>query len=70
MRGYVLEIQLHDGSQVVGNARTTRSKDKVEYLVVNVDDETQDVAMHEIERIRVLTPNASFTELIVNSHCG
>ncbi len=71
MRGYELEIQLHDGSLVTGRATTTRtSPEKVEYLVVTADNQPQDVPMHEMARLRVLTPGASFQTLTFTDHCG
>ena len=61
MRGYDVRLELKSGDSVTGRARDTRvSRDKIEYLVLNCGADESEVALHEITRMNVETPNASF----------
>ena len=71
MRGYELQIILNDHTEMVGKAKTTRtSADKVEYLVVGVDNVSVDVPMHEIKSIAPLTAGATFAKIDFSKRDG
>ena len=61
---YDLEVHLRDGTQVSGQAVTTRTDaDKTEYLVLETAAGRYEVAMPDLARIDVTTPSARFTTL-------
>ncbi len=59
-----MQLTLTDGTQIEGRAMTTRtSAQKIEYFVINVDDELIDVPTLSLVSLRVATPHADFTHV-------
>jgi Rho-binding antiterminator len=64
MRGYEVRIVLDDDSEIIGKAITTKtSAEKIEFLIVDVNNLAVDVPTHEIASMTVLTAGASFSKI-------
>jgi len=62
--GYVLRLQLKDGSIVTGKAITTITlPDKTEVLQLRQGESLTQVPLHEPVHADVLTPNARFSQI-------
>lgn len=62
MRRYDVRLELISGDVVAGIACDTRvTSDKTECLVIESADGEHEVALHEVARMRVETPDATFT---------
>ncbi len=64
MRGYEVRIVLDDDSEFVGKARTTKtSAEKIEFLIVDVNNLAVDIPTHAIASMTALTAGASFGQI-------
>ena len=65
LRGYRLDIELHDGSRRVATALTTRtSSDKEEFLRLETADGQQEVRLDHLLAITPLDANAQFGRVV------
>lgn len=61
--GYRLSLLLEDGAIVEGKAvDTLTDKDKREYLIID-DGQRRRIELSGLKKLRVLTPNARFSEV-------
>ncbi len=63
MYGYQIRLTLYTGDKVTGRAKTTSSKDKLEYLVIETTDGEMDIEMNQIKTMRSLIDNPHFTQI-------
>lgn len=67
MRGYTLDIELVSGETLRGIAKTTKSVNKEEFLVVETAQGSSEPRLDKIKRILVLNDNAEFKTIEINS---
>lgn len=61
---YEVEISLRDGRKLKAIAETTLTKpNKIEYLIVKIDDAVTELPMLELESLVVLTKPARFLRI-------
>ena len=72
MRHYRLDIKLTRGETITGKAVTTRIKDKQEFIVITVEDDSeenrteQEIRLDLVKSITALNENAEFTTVVIN----
>lgn len=68
MYHYELHVSMGDGRHYCGMARDIATKDKQEYLVLFVPGIGHErIALNEVARLEVLTPNAKFQSVDLRS---
>lgn len=68
MRHYELAVSLLSGDVVHGRAQTTRIVNKEEFLALLCDDQqTKEIRLDKIHKIRTLSNNAAFDTVVINS---
>ncbi|MGY2259480.1 Rho-binding antiterminator [Pseudomonas sp. SDO55104_S430] len=65
MRGYRLDIELHDGSRLEAKALTTRTaSSKEEFLLLESADGQQEIRLDQLLAITPLDANAQFGRVV------
>ena len=72
MRRYLVIVHQSDGQSIQAIAWDTRSTAKEEFLIVERDGQKIDIPLLQIERIKVLDPNAPQQEIWLqqDGHCA
>ena len=65
MFGYEVELFTKEGASIIGLAKTTKNINKVEHIVMITQGEERLVDLNSLNRIKVLTPNARFTDEVL-----
>lgn len=63
LHGYEVELISRDGVRSRGVARDTKTREGREFLLLADANGDFEVALHELQSLRVLTPGAQFSRL-------
>lgn len=67
MRKYRLDIELQSGEIITGKAITTKIKDKQEFIVIEVDKDTQkEIRLDIVKSLTALDEGAEFSKVSIS----